>query len=291
MLSSARKLRSRTIDALSPALSPVRAPVEDEDSVNDPLVEEEKEEGPDEETKEEKVVPKVMDLEPMELDEKLRLTTKKRIFALSPGQYSRDEFLDFGKKESILLYNKIIEPLQNKFDGDSEQIMTFIEQLLRRAKSAGFDNIVNIQDDDGIKRNLFVEYGCLSKKDIEYYVNSYANTETRQAQNDFMLGELLLNSVTENFHMKIVGHTDDYDVLGHKSGSLLFKLMMSKSIVDTKATSTLYRERLMALDDQMKKVDSNIDEFNHYVKVNIKGLTARGEAMDDIMVSLFKGYL
>ena len=136
-----------------------------------------------------------------------------------------------------------------------------------------------------------MEYGCLSTDDITYFVNSYANTETRQAQNDSFLCELLLNSVTEKFHTKLVGHSKEYDVLGHSSGSLLFKLMISKAIVDTKATSSLHRERLMDLDKQMGRVNSNITEFNHFVKINMEALAARGEAMDDIMVNLFKGYL
>ena len=41
----------------------------------------------------------------------------------------------------------------------------------------------------------------------------------------------------------------------------------------------------------MEKVDSNISEFNHFVKVNMEALADRGEAMDNMMVNLFQGYL
>ena len=103
-----------------------------------------------------------------------------------------------------------------------------------------------------------------------------------------MLCKLLLNSVSEDFHVKILANTNDYDVMGHKSGCLVFKVMMAKAIVNTKATSTLYRERLMAQDEHMVRVKSDIAKFNQYVRVNMKGLEARGEAMDDVMISLFK---
>jgi hypothetical protein len=40
----------------------------------------------------------------------------------------------------------------------------------------------------------------------------------------------------------------------------------------------------------MAKIQSNIEEFNKYVKVNWEGLKARGERCDDLMINLFKGY-
>jgi hypothetical protein len=40
----------------------------------------------------------------------------------------------------------------------------------------------------------------------------------------------------------------------------------------------------------MSTVKSNIEEFNKYVKVNWKGLKARGESCNDLMINLFKGY-
>ena len=276
MLSSVRDALSPSAPAASdpsprPSIEDNNSSLEEEISEEEEVASEE--EGTDEtHTSRKTYINGEDDPDPIRLGEKLRITTKKRIFALTPGQYARDQFLDFGLRESILLYRSIVEPLQNKFDGDPSHILTFTEQLVCRLTVAGFQDILNIQDADGIKRHLLVEYGCLSKDDIECFVNSYANTETRQAQNDHMLCELLLNSVTKDFHVKIVGHTDKYTVLTHTLGLLLFKLMMSKAIVDTKATSTLYRERLMNLDGHMLKCESNITDFNNYVKQNIKGL-------------------
>jgi hypothetical protein len=40
----------------------------------------------------------------------------------------------------------------------------------------------------------------------------------------------------------------------------------------------------------MAKIQSNIKEFNKYVKVHWEGLKARGERCDDLMINLFKGY-
>jgi hypothetical protein len=41
----------------------------------------------------------------------------------------------------------------------------------------------------------------------------------------------------------------------------------------------------------MSTIDSNIELFNQHVKVNLDGLTARGESIDDLTINLFKAYL
>ena len=40
----------------------------------------------------------------------------------------------------------------------------------------------------------------------------------------------------------------------------------------------------------MSTVNSGIENFNHYVKVNADGLKSRGERTDDLMVNLLKAY-
>ena len=71
-------------------------------------------------------------------------------------------------------------------------------------------------------------------------------------------------------------------------GELILKLMMQKSVKDTRATSTYLRENLTNLDTYMSTVNSDIENFNHYVKMNVDGLKARGEQTDDLMINLFK---
>ena len=40
----------------------------------------------------------------------------------------------------------------------------------------------------------------------------------------------------------------------------------------------------------MSTVNSNIENFNQYVKVNVDGLKARGERTYDLMIEIFKAY-
>jgi hypothetical protein len=72
---------------------------------------------------------------------------------------------------------------------------------------------------------------------------------------------------------------------------MLFKYIMQKAVVDTRATSSFFRENLTSLDTYITTVDSNIELFNQYVRVNQDGLCARGETTDDLVINLFKAYL
>ena len=49
-------------------------------------------------------------------------------------------------------------------------------------------------------------------------------------------------------------------------------------------------ENLSSLDTYMATINSDIVEFNKYVKLNQDGLTAHGEGCNNLMVNLFKGY-
>jgi len=80
-------------------------------------------------------------------------------------------------------------------------------------------------------------------------------------------------------------------VNGKESGVLLFKLIMQKAVVDTRATSSFFRENLTSLDSYITTIDSNIELFNQYVNINRAGLQARGESTDDLIINLFKAYL
>ena len=91
--------------------------------------------------------------------------------------------------------------------------------------------------------------------------------------------------------MKIVSEQDKYVRFDTPIGGCLFKLLMQKAVIDTRATATHLRENLTNLDSYMSTVSSNIEKFNQYVKVNVEGLKARGERTDDLMINLFKAYL
>ena len=73
-------------------------------------------------------------------------------------------------------------------------------------------------------------------------------------------------------------------------GELLLKLMIQNSVINTRAKDTHLRENLTNWDTYMSTVNSDIDNFNQYSKVNVDGLKASGERTDDLIINLFKDY-
>jgi hypothetical protein len=77
---------------------------------------------------------------------------------------------------------------------------------------------------------------------------------------------------------------------GKGSGSLLLKVIIMVSHVDTRATITSVRTKLSSLDHAMREQDSNIEALDDYVLGLVSKLHARGQETQDLLVNLFKGY-
>eukprot|EP00957_Ditylum_brightwellii_P100119 7630271-Ditylum_brightwellii.AAC.1 len=66
-------------------------------------------------------------------------------------------------------------------------------------------------------------------------------------------------------------------------GGLFFKHLTSKTVVDTAVTAAQMQENLVCLPNYMLQVNSDIEAFNKWVRVNHQSLLARGEQVDDLM--------
>ena len=73
-------------------------------------------------------------------------------------------------------------------------------------------------------------------------------------------------------------------------GGLLLKFLIHNSIVNTSAIDNLLRENLTSLDTYIATIQSNIETFNKYVKVNADGMKERGEMTDNLIINLLKDY-
>ena len=105
-------------------------------------------------------------------------------------------------------------------------------------------NIIMIQDTNKIPRNLISKYMRLAVDDIGKYNMTYIVQQTRQAQNSNYMYHYISNSITKSSHLKIVAELHKYTVQGPPMGDILFKILMKKSAIDTRATGYHLRENL-----------------------------------------------
>ena len=216
-------------------------------------------------------------------------------FALTPGRLNPTEAVDYSTRTGQAIFAAATASLPHKFDAESKTVNQFCEDLRDRAIKAGWGegaaDILTIPDADGNNRNLIANYGQLTPEDIRAHVATYIAAQGRRAQNAVQMYHCIMESLTEEGKNKVLAETSKYTVQNELVGPLLFKLLIQKAIVDTRATASHMREQLTSLDAYMATVNSNVAVFNQHVKVNVEGLHARGQTTDDLMTNLFKGYL
>ena len=225
-------------------------------------------------------------------------------FALAPSLLPQASgFIDYATREGQKLYSAATAPLNEdeKFDGKGENISLFKESLKSRVREAGWANdISNIIDipiteegGNATSKNLITEYGLISKVKItEWAQTNVLNQQTRLAQNNYNMYECLEKSISSDLKKQMISEIENCEVSGQKIAALLFKLIMTKCEIDTKATISSIRMSLMNLDSTIQGagINNNITKFNSYVNDKIKALQSRGETSSDLIIYLFKAY-
>ena len=138
--------------------------------------------------------------------------------------------------------------------------------------------------------NILVEHGTLIMEQVRTKVLTYVNTPTRRAQNSYQMYLCIMVLLTDEGRTKILTEAEKYTVNQIKSGPLLFKILMTKAAVDTRATVLHIRTALSNLDSYMSMIKGDVDKFNQYVCRLRQDLLARGEQTTDLLGNLFKGY-
>ena len=214
-------------------------------------------------------------------------------FALSPALANR-AVLDFNQAAAAKVYKSASSPASIEFDCKPENLQLFLDQVRDRAIAHEWQNILLIPKggDETESRDLIDSYGELSYNDVKAHVLNYINTESREAQDSFMMYLCIMNSLTKNSQrqVRIRGKQHSFQLAETGSGPLLLKVVIMVSHVDTRATINAVRTKMSNLDQSMRTLESDIERFNEYVIGLVEQLQARGQETQDVLVNLFKGY-
>jgi len=225
-------------------------------------------------------------------------------FALSPAVANLGTFLDLSSSKGAKLFKLGSEPLPRSFDFlDPSDIQVFLDLLKAKAKVQGWGRIFSVPVDvDGVVTNhsLLLNYGVIPLASVSLDALSYVNSETKAAQDSFMLFQCIFASLETSFLKKVTTESDLYHVADTKvptdppipCGALLLKIIIMKAHVDTRATIGFIRTSLSSLDTKMVTLDSDISKFNAFVKTQLISLEARGESFiaSELLMNIFKGY-
>ena len=122
-------------------------------------------------------------------------------FALWPGR--SHAVLDYDDPNTgataTKLYNKAISPLEEKFDGEMDNLAVFLASVRDRARWFNWHRLITVPIDDGTTRNLLTHYGQVSLENSRTHATTYVNTPMRDAQDNDMFYYSLADLLTNKF--------------------------------------------------------------------------------------------
>ena len=82
--------------------------------------------------------------------------------------------------------NKAISPLEEKFDGEADNLAVFLASVCDRARQFKWHCLITVAIDDGMTRNLLTHYGQVSLENTRAHAATYVNMPMRDAQDNDM---------------------------------------------------------------------------------------------------------
>ena len=219
--------------------------------------------------------------------------------ALTPGLAMRGTLDYQNNKAHNILYNKATQKLAEElYDCTPDQFFPFMKNLEVRANAMGWTSeeygILWVTRRGGVRINLLKAYGSVSLGRITRHERTYWRNGFRPSQDDRMLFECLMASLSQAGKARIQVHSEEYLLKdGNEeipSGLCLLKVIVRESYLDSNATTGMIREQLSNLDLYMPTVENDITRFNNHVKMLLEALHARNEKTLDLLTYLFKAY-
>ena len=160
------------------------------------------------------------------------------------------------------LYNKAISPLEEKFDGEADNLAIFLASVRNRARCFNWQCLIMVPIDDGTTRNILTHYGEVSLENTRTHVLTYVNTPTRDTQNNDMSYYFLADALTNEFRTTVLLYAEVYTVTNVPVASSLLKQIIVLTRVDNPASMMHIREMLIESKRKLLLLKGNITEFN-----------------------------
>ena len=147
-----------------------------------------------------------------------------------------------------------------------------------------------MDDELGDTTNLASGHGTITEEHLRAFAQTFMNQQSRAAQDDHMLAQMLMNSCSEEAQGQLADHEEDFTVRGHHCGTLLLHVIMRKASVEVSTDPDLVRQELAHTHLKFKEFEFDIDKLNKWVNRKAKQLRANGERSSDLRTHLFKAY-
>jgi len=217
-------------------------------------------------------------------------------FSLTPA-YKQRVALNYNERRDAQVYYKGCEALEgDPYNGKG--LPEFLARISNKSNQFEWGEILTVNG-----RNFLTNYADITANDVRQHAIAYQTQNDRRAQNSNMLYHCLSKSISTDVHTKVTTNAARYDlpiptgpdpndpVENRYDGVCFLKAIIDETYTNTLNNAAVARSNLTNLGIYMKTLmDSNITEFNAYVKRNTQELAAANETTSDLLVNLFNGY-
>jgi hypothetical protein len=198
-----------------------------------------------------------------------------------------DAEIDLATRDGVKLYSSGSQSLSTIFNGDTKDLLMFLNDLSSRSEQCKWINILTFGT-----HNLLEDYGRITLTEVtdarDTRKNLVATTheEARPEINARMMFDCLKDSIGEKVKRKLSAYmkTINYD------GPTLLKYILQDTFTMTQASVFMTKKRLSDL--SLKTYKQDVHAMNLDVHDMLQTIAAFGDAHSkiDLMIQLFQGY-
>ena len=219
-------------------------------------------------------------------------------FHLSPAQSALNELLDLTTRAGKAIYEETKSGAKVKYDMAKEGLSMFIKEIQESAErlgcSQGTTSVCHFTPKDGEPAvNIIDHFGEVSKERIKTQSASFitgANRETRQAQNNRILYDYTINSLTQKAKKSLLTYESTFKLNGgtQPSWGLLWKQLVAVPSMDSKATARNLCREIRDMETRIPEL--SIRAWNEEFTNLMVTLEARKETISDVEDIILKAY-
>eukprot|EP00979_Chaetoceros_neogracilis_P015197 scaffold5509_cov185-Chaetoceros_neogracile.AAC.1 len=221
-------------------------------------------------------------------------------FAITPAQAIKG-VLNLTTKMGANIYQEGCKALPHiEFACEEQNLSAFIRLLGYKASSYGWqdvryggiiDIVLEGTSEEPTKTiNLLSRYGEVTLTEVQHSVRGYMHEQARACQDEHMLFNTIMNTLTIEAKRKVILYERDYIYEGCMIGTSLLKIVIRESHIDSNAQILALKRSLNQLGTYMVEVKNDITAFNNHVRSQTDALMARGVKASDLLSQLFDGY-
>ena len=212
--------------------------------------------------------------------------TTASTFAMTPGQQKVDDIIDYCDKVVLSLWQADWStPHQVWHDGTRNG--NICQSMKAKAQEFGWPEgsrqITTFENNAGVNIDLIEQYGQITTEKLKIECDRFitgVEEKTRAHQNNEIMNECILVTLTTDAKLQLTPHQNDYTFNMQFYASLLHKMVMRLTIIDSRAMDLQLCD-LRDLATYMISCTSDIGKFHQFFDASYSTLIARGKTGDD----------